>query len=242
VKILDLKWKRFWRLLVLDQQWLTKNWNKLWKCLCDCWNEKLISSSHLINKQTVSCWCKRSSPIIDIKWKKINKLTAIKLDRKEKDTYYRECRCDCWNTKVVSSSKLTRWIIKSCWCLWKENIRKPEWLAPAYQIYRGYKRNANDKWRNFEISFDDFLEITQKECIYCWRHQISSTNIKTSRAVYKYNWIDRVDNSRWYEKDNIVPCCKRCNKAKSTLSKNEFLELIEMIYKNTLWSRQRYVK
>jgi arginine decarboxylase-like protein len=36
--------------------------------------------------------------------------------------------------------------------------------------------------------------------------------------------IDRWDNSRGYFADNVVPCCKDCNRAKSTRTPRDFVE------------------
>jgi hypothetical protein len=56
---------------------------------------------------------------------------------------------------------------------------------------------------------------------------------KHSSGNYKYNGLDRVDNNRGYEKDNIVPCCETCNKAKLQMSLGEFLNWIKRVYNYT---------
>lgn len=45
------------------------------------------------------------------------------------------------------------------------------------------------------------------------------------------NGIDRLDNSKGYTLGNTVSCCKGHNTMKSSLSTNEFLELIRSAYK-----------
>lgn len=37
------------------------------------------------------------------------------------------------------------------------------------------------------------------------------------------NGVDRVDSSRGYDKENIVPCCKICNRSKSDMSESDFI-------------------
>jgi hypothetical protein len=49
---------------------------------------------------------------------------------------------------------------------------------------------------------------------------------------YIYNGIDRIDNSKGHTIDNIVPCCKYCNFAKSNLNIKEFYEWIDRVKKN----------
>jgi len=46
--------------------------------------------------------------------------------------------------------------------------------------------------------------------------------------------IDRIENDRGYETDNVVPCCGRCNKAKGTILLSDFLEMVAKIYKNRI--------
>jgi 5-methylcytosine-specific restriction endonuclease McrA len=50
--------------------------------------------------------------------------------------------------------------------------------------------------------------------------------------------MDRIDSSKNYSKENVVPCCKQCNSAKSTLSQEEFFNMIKAIYKNMVLEKQ----
>lgn len=55
MKFIDLTGRRFGRLLVI--KWIgRKNNSSVWLCLCDCGNEKIISSSNL-GRSTKSCGC-----------------------------------------------------------------------------------------------------------------------------------------------------------------------------------------
>ena len=54
----------------------------------------------------------------------------------------------------------------------------------------------------------------------------------TKRIYVFYNGIDRVDNNRGYEIENVVPCCTSCNSAKMDLSKEDFLCRIKRCYDN----------
>lgn len=57
--IKDLLNQRFSRLLVVEKL-PSKNGRTLWKCLCDCGNEKEVSGKHLLSESTKSCGCFRS--------------------------------------------------------------------------------------------------------------------------------------------------------------------------------------
>ena len=53
----NLTGKRFGRLIVIEQAGRTKSRSVLWKCKCDCGNEKIISADHLRKGSTKSCGC-----------------------------------------------------------------------------------------------------------------------------------------------------------------------------------------
>ena len=48
--------------------------------------------------------------------------------------------------------------------------------------------------------------------------------------MLKHNGVDRLDSSIGYEKFNCAPCCFKCNRAKDTMSSEEFIDHIERIH------------
>lgn len=88
----------------------------------------------------------------------------------------------------------------------------------------------------FDIDLTLFKELTQKNCHYCNSepekiynvfitisgNPISSIEKTRNQGYIKYNGLDRLENSKGYLKDNIVPCCATCNQGKLTLGVNEF--------------------
>lgn len=238
MKKIDILHKKFNLLYVISFEGITKAGNKKYLCRCDCGNEKIVIGSDLTSGRTLSCGCLKYGERLDIKNKKFGMLTAIDYAYKKNNAFYWECTCECGNTKIVNAAKLRSGESKSCGCLWKNNIRKEKGIMPAKQIFNSYKRNANKYNRVFELTFEEFLIITSKNCFYCGRAPIASFQPKDSWAPYVYNGIDRVDNSIGYIKSNVVPCCKNCNVAKAQMTQEEFFNLVEMIFKNTLGSRQ----
>ena len=75
--------------------------------------------------------------------------------------------------------------------------------------YKMYKANAGK--RGFSLTFDQFMTFWQKPCWYSG-HKIETIG------------LDRIDNSKGYEMDNVVPCCFLCNRAKNRMSYAEFIE------------------
>ena len=51
---------------------------------------------------------------------------------------------------------------------------------------------------------------------------------------FLYSGIDRVNSHEGYNKNNCVPCCEKCNKAKLAMNKDEFLNWIKMVYQHSL--------
>ena len=47
---------------------------------------------------------------------------------------------------------------------------------------------------------------------------------RLSISPLRYSGIDRIDNAAGYTEGNVVACCRICNRAKETLSVQEFAE------------------
>lgn len=106
------------------------------------------------------------------------------------------------------------------------------------KLYSEYKRNALKRNINFELSFDEFDEITNKNCLYCNSepkeidiNYIKQYGCKSQPTIYK-NGIDRINNDEGYTKENCVPCCSKCNMMKRDNDIYDFLKQIELIYEN----------
>ena len=74
----------------------------------------------------------------------------------------------------------------------------------AYRFEMG-KRTTKSKNRSWTITFDDWKRIIEQGCHYC---SCSLMNIR--------GWsLDRIDNTRGYDIDNILPCCGWCDRLRS---------------------------
>lgn len=56
MKSLELTGQRFWRLTVLEKV-PSKNNRSMWRCVCDCGNEKVVEGRNLKKGLTKSCGC-----------------------------------------------------------------------------------------------------------------------------------------------------------------------------------------
>jgi len=87
----------------------------------------------------------------------------------------------------------------------KWNKRNPEKVKYSY-----YKKNARVKKNEWNLTFEEFMTFWQKPCNYC------GSKIETIG-------LDRVDNKKGYNLDNVVSCCWICNRMKRASRKEDFI-------------------
>lgn len=147
---------------------------------------------------------------------------------------YWKCKCDCGKIIDIYFKGLLTKTTKSCGCLKIEHIsklnKKTFGESASNSLFARYKRSAKKRNINFELTLKQFYPLLIKECEYCGDTGISTWRRSETYGNFKYNGIDRINNSLGYTIDNIITCCVRCNTAKSTMSKSEFFETIKKIY------------
>ena len=125
-------------------------------------------------------------------------------------------------------------------CKKLQEIFDKGWYQYTYRkyLYRTYKKGAEVRNLNFDISFDEFNDLVSKNCVYCGSEptipiskRYEQSKQFTTDPDAKFNGIDRIDSSKGYTIDNCVPCCSKCNSMKLDYTKQEFLEHIHKIYK-----------
>jgi hypothetical protein len=231
---IDLTNLRFGRWLVIEYVKADKH-GSIWKCRCDCGNEKNIYLANLKNGTSQSCGCLRNEKIkerrfIDLTGKKFNRLFVKGLAYKKGLIYYWECICDCGTEKIINGSKLRTGNTQSCGCWNREKGFKDFGEATFNQVLAQYKINAKNRNLSFELTNEEFKYIIGQNCYYCGcePNQIIKSNSNNGDCIY--NGIDRIDNLKGYTEDNIVPCCGKCNQGKTNMSESDFLNWIEKIY------------
>lgn len=150
---------------------------------------------------------------------------------------YYLCECECGNRKEILWNSLRGGDTKSCGCLQKEICKKnltdhtkPKGVAAFNSTYKGYKLSARNRGLLFELTKEEFREISQQNCYYGGE---SPSNICKGHILgsdFIYNGIDRIDNTKGYIKGNVVPCCIKCNKIKLDMSLEDFENQITKIY------------
>lgn len=149
------------------------------------------------------------------------------------------CLCECGNTTTRLGYHLRTGKIKSCGCL--RGLRnKSEYLKSIKRVlkqhYNSYTARSKSKGLKFNIDIETFETLCRKNCAYCNKKPESKrwyyvdSDLSSKYVEDFLNGLDRIDSSKWYAPDNVIPCCKRCNIMKSDMDVNDFIKHIENIY------------
>jgi len=157
------------------------------------------------------------------------------------------CKCDCGNEISIPLNSLTKKTepTRSCGCLRKDpimNALKHKNRTTYYNIgygvcsfnhiYLSYEKGAKRRNLEFNLTKEQFRELTNKNCFYCSSPPTNTFKLKFAYGECIYNGIDRVDNSKGYNIENCVPCCKKCNLAKGTMTQDEFYSWVKNVAQN----------
>lgn len=145
---------------------------------------------------------------------------------KRGDTRFK-CKCKCGNEVNIKGANLRSGHTKSCGCL--RRAKDVNGVSALNRIVNAYRQNARSKGIIFELSNDDVKHLIFQNCHYCNKSPSQIERSKHTDTVVLYTGIDRVDSTKGYIKDNVVPCCERCNYAKNAFSEKMFLNRIKII-------------
>lgn len=195
-KPLQLKGKRFGRLLVLGIEGKDGLGNYKWLCICDCGVETIKVGRALVCGDTQSCGCYGKEQVI----------------------------------KGIQKSK-----------------RKPGEEKHLHQWW--YQINDKAKRRGIEmvIDKDSAIKIAKQNCFYCgtpparYTRYIENRKAQCGRRQKTYypescendapyiHGLDRVDSSKGYTEENVVPCCGSCNQLKWDRPVKDFYEHLKKV-------------
>ena len=150
------------------------------------------------------------------------------------------CRCSCGTVRVVSDMYLTGGQSKSCGCFKADWVRAyfrgrkrldPEVAARNYFL-RSYKSGAETRLIFWGLTDSEFDRIIKMDCYSCGAAP-SNPSVLGGNSEFYRNGIDRINSEDYYHKDNVVPCCKQCNWAKSNKTQAEFIEWAVQVAKHS---------
>lgn len=152
------------------------------------------------------------------------------------------CLCECGKTTEVRGRSLRSGHSASCGCVRRERItaatRRPFGLSSRNNALTSMKRNARVRGYAWAISDDLVFDLMTRPCHYCGSPPSNVAKSPNSYGQFSYSGIDRVDNTRGYEADNVVPACKLCNNAKLTLRLEDFLAWAARLYQHSIASKE----
>lgn len=263
-----LEGKKFGRYLVLSYIGRKDNGIQYYLCKCECGVEKEVTKTSLTSGSSKSCGCynkevaatKCKAGRIKLEGKKFSRLTVIKYNEDSIHSY--ECLCDCGKIANIRGAFLRSGHTTSCGCFHKEVIEshfsknrnkvKEQFtstasvLTSAKKVWERYKKDT-------DLTFEEFFKLSQEKCNYCkteprltynfakyWIKRKPNTVFPKDLSFYdfKYNGLDRVDNSLDHRKSNIVPCCWQCNQFKCARSVDEFFAHIKRLIDHRFFEKE----
>jgi len=170
--------------------------------------------------------------LIDLTGKKFGRLTVIKRsypNKNWKDPNWL-CKCECGTEKIIGGTHLRDGHIKSCGCLAGNKAKLSSGVSSMRGLMNSYRKHAKERGHIFKLTEEEFSKLTQKECHYCGAKPNNISRFPRHNGDYIYNGLDRIDNTKGYIIDNVVSCCKKCNRAKGNLTLQEYKNWIKKSY------------
>lgn len=156
------------------------------------------------------------------------------------------CACECGNEKPIKNRELAYGKAITCGCKINTFPNKNPKLSSAMKIF-------NDKYKDGDLTFEQFIELSQQNCFYCGVAPSNITNRLDSKCrndrrkrenqfagekgTFIYNGLDRVDPNKCHDLSNVVPCCKDCNRAKLAMTIDDFESWVKRIYE--FWIKEK---
>lgn len=224
---IDLTNSRYGNLFFIKPtQYRHQNGYVLWSVKCDCGKKLKMYHNQLKHRKELHCGCHFSEKQKMI-GKKFNKWTLIKVAYRYHGFFW-NVKCKCGVIKIVSETNLLNNTSKSCGCskTYKEGKGGLEIFYKRTKLYAKYRRKA------FNLSFKEFKKLVIKTCYYCGSLPMTKVYHKHKKITHYFNGLDRIDSNYGYSLNNVVSCCKICNRAKLNMNINDFKNWIKQITNN----------
>jgi hypothetical protein len=177
---------------------------------------------------------------IDLTGQIFNRLTVLSVAGKNKHGQYLwKLRCECGKELVAVNFAFVHGHTKSCGCLGSETTiarNKKRALPPGIVVtnvkLKSYKEEAKNRNLCWQLTDSQALQLFKENCYYCGIEPQEITRKMRNYTPNAFlNGIDRVDNSKGYQVDNCVSCCKICQQIKHACSLHIAAKMIEFISK-----------
>jgi hypothetical protein len=140
-------------------------------------------------------------------------------------------QCDCGNLFTCLTQDLTRSAAHNTGCrLCVHKGPRPHKRKRPYEaVYNNFIQRAKHP---VSITYEQYAAIAAEkpDCHYCGAVIPWADHNANKRGLQGGSNLDRKDNSRGYEADNVVPCCRRCNYGKNNFfSYDEWVQIGALI-------------
>lgn len=136
------------------------------------------------------------------------------------------CRCKCGTEKAINKDNLLRGNSRSCRpCAGRKvaaQWKLPEGQAAFNDLVHSYKQGAKARGIKWDLTTEQVKQMFAMPCLYCGDRPSAVRVVPACNGSFTYSGIDRLDSSQSYTEANCVPCCKKCNYMKASLSVDEF--------------------
>lgn len=215
-RVLNLKGSVFGRLTAVECVGKDKSNRALWRCVCECGNEKIATSGNLRSGNVQSCGClaKESAAavgragIIDLTGQRFGRLVVLGREKTLKRGISRWlCQCDCGEQTVTTTGALRSGLTRSCGCLHREAARDQGAKSATHGLTetRLYRVWGNMKTRCYNKRNRNYARWGARGITVCdeWRSDFQAFYDWAMANGYEDGLtIDRIDNDKGYTPDN----------------------------------------
>ncbi len=103
-------------------------------------------------------------------------------------------------------------------------MKKAKGYASLKRAISRMRLKAKQRGYSWELSYREAKVLVTQDCYYCGRQPSNYYHKPRANGGSFYTGLDRVDNSKGYTLDNVVPCCKWCNYGKRDRTVAEWIE------------------
>ena len=97
-----------------------------------------------------------------------------------------------------------------------------------------YKQRANNKNIPWSIIDQMAYVLFNSDCHYCGEKDTIENNTLGCDSKYSLNGIDRQNNAKGYDYDNIISCCQMCNFMKCEIDYDNYIKMVRHITEHVL--------
>lgn len=175
--------------------------------------------------------------VIDLTNRVFESYTIISFEGLDKNGHAEwKGQCSCGDTRVLRGARFRSGVrCPVCSPPPSRGRRGPSGLSAEEVTWNSIlaviRNNAKSRGLEMGLSKAEMLKLMRLDCFYCGAPPGNHRRTRGNTTVL-WQGIDRLDNSKGYVAENVVPCCKRCNVTKNDQSLEEFLQHIKAIHRH----------